>query len=79
MLVGDGGRVLLSSADLVERGVVTADLGVAQSAFLERYPHVVEMYLATQVRAVRLIQEDPEEAASSVICLTCRPRRCSSK
>lgn len=66
MLVGDGGRVLLSSADLVERGVVTADLGVAQSTFLERYPHVVEMYLAAQVRAVRLIQEDPEEAARIV-------------
>lgn len=66
LLLAEGGRVLVSSADLVERGVVTADLGVVQAEFLQRYPQVVEAYLAAQVRAVRLIQDDPAAAAAIV-------------
>lgn len=44
-LESQNGRILISSADLVEYGVVTADLGVVRSEFLRQYPHIVEIYL----------------------------------
>lgn len=61
-----GGRVLVSSLDLVSRGIVTADLGVVRTDFLRRYPEVVELYLQVQTEAVRFIQSNPREAADIV-------------
>lgn len=61
-----GGRVLVSSLDLVDRGIVTADLGVVRTDFLRRHPDVVALYLQVQAEAVRWIQSDPHEAARTV-------------
>lgn len=66
LLLESGGHVLVSSADLVERGVVTADLGVVRTDFLQRYPHVVEAYLRAQMRAVEMIRADLPAAAGIV-------------
>lgn len=66
LLLESGGHVLVSSADLVERGVVTGDLGVVRTDFLQRYPHVVEAYLRAQMRAVEMIRADLPAAAGIV-------------
>lgn len=65
-LESQGGRILISSADLVEYGVVTADLGAVRSDFLRNYPSVVEIYLEAQARAVDLINNDREVAAQII-------------
>ncbi len=65
-LESQNGRILISSADLVEYGVVTADLGVVRSEFLRQYPHIVEIYLDAQARAVDLINSDRIVAAQII-------------
>lgn len=66
VLEGQNGRVLVSSADLIADGIVTADLGAARSDFLKRYPSVIQVYLEAQARAVALIIENREAAAQII-------------
>lgn len=63
LLEGANGHVVVSSADLIAEGVVTADLGAVRTDFLERRPEVVQLYLEAQARAVALIHSDRAEAA----------------
>jgi taurine transport system substrate-binding protein len=65
-LVDDGGKVLLSSAELAEQGTLTGDLAVLRTEFAEQYPAVVSDWLEQENRAVELIKEDPEQAARIV-------------
>lgn len=65
-IVDDGGKVLVSSADLSKKGVTTYDLAVASNEFAEKYPEVLNIWAAQQDKAVRLIQDEPEEAAKDI-------------
>jgi taurine transport system substrate-binding protein len=60
------GTTLITSADLAAKGKVTLDLGVVSNAFIEQYPDVVRTWVEQQDRAVKLYQENPEEAAASI-------------
>jgi len=62
-LIGDGGTVLITSADLAAEGTTTYDLAVATNDFAAEYPAAVELWVAQQDRAVRLLQDDPDAAA----------------
>lgn len=61
-----GGRVLVSSRELAEAGFLTGDIGVARKGFASRYPQIVARYVANQMRAVRLIRDDPVQAAEAI-------------
>jgi len=65
-LKGEGGTVILSSADTAEAGKPTYDLGLASTAFVESNPKVLEVWAKAQDYAVRQILEDPDKAAESV-------------
>ncbi|HWJ97457.1 MAG TPA: glycine betaine ABC transporter substrate-binding protein [Acidimicrobiales bacterium] len=65
-IVDDGGKVLITSADLAEKGQTTYDLGVASNAFAEKYPDVLDVWAKAQDQAVSLIQEDPDSAADII-------------
>ena len=59
----DGGKVLITSADLAEQGTTTYDLAVVANKFATSYPAVVQAWLDAQNRAVTLLQGDPDAAA----------------
>ncbi len=58
-----GGIILVSSADLAKKGVVTADVGVVRKEFAQKYPNVVKQYVAVLDQAVKAYRSAPEAAA----------------
>ena len=65
-LVDEGGTVLITSAELADKGKTTYDLAVVTNEFADQYPGAVEIWVAAQDRAVTLIRDDPDAAAEAV-------------
>ena len=65
-MIGDGGKVLVTSAELAKKGFTTYDLAVVTNSFAEKYPAAVTTWLEQQSRAVELIQSKPDEAAAAI-------------
>ena len=65
-LEGDGGEILLTSQDLADQGILTADLIVANSDFAEQYPDQVGAYVKAIDDAVKFYKEDQAAAAEAV-------------
>lgn len=62
----EGGTVLVSSAELAAEGKTTYDLAVVTNDFADSYPAAVELWIAQQDKAVKLIAEDLAAAADAV-------------
>jgi taurine transport system substrate-binding protein len=62
----NGGTVILSSADMAEKGALTADVGIVATEFADSYPDAVKAWLSAENRAVELYQSDPAAAAAAV-------------
>lgn len=60
------GTVLATSEELAAQGKLTADLAVVTTAFAEKYPEVMRIWVEQQDRAVRLYRDDPQAAAEAV-------------
>ena len=65
-IIGEGGKVLVTSAELAKQGKTTYDLGVVSNEFADRYPDVVQAWVATQDRAVKLLRDDPDSASAAL-------------
>ncbi|SKB03834.1 taurine ABC transporter substrate-binding protein [Aeromicrobium choanae] len=61
-----GGEVILSSEDTAKAGKPTFDLAIADNAFVEANPEVLEVWARAQDYAVKQIKDEPEKAAESV-------------
>ena len=62
----DGGEVVLTSEDTAKAGKPTFDLALADDAFVEANPEVLETWVKAQDYAVKQIREEPKKAAESV-------------
>lgn len=65
-LQNDRGTILISSADLAKRGVITADVGVVRKEFMAKYPELVKQYVAVLDKAVKSYRKDPPSAAKAL-------------
>src|SRR5262249_24735720 len=65
-IVGDGGKVLITSEDLAKKGKTTYDLGVVTTKFADAYPDVVKVWVAQEDKAVTLLNSDPDAAAKAI-------------
>lgn len=65
-MVSNGGRISLTSRDLLDQGIVTADLIVAREEFVDQYPEAAAAYLRSIDEAVKLYRSDPDEAVDLV-------------
>ncbi|MDO9357209.1 MAG: ABC transporter substrate-binding protein [Solirubrobacteraceae bacterium] len=65
-IVADGGKVLVSSADLAKKGKTTYDLAVATDAFAKDYPEALETWVKAQDQAVKLYRSDEDAWATAV-------------
>ena len=65
-MLDEGGNVLISSRDLAESGVITADLGVVGTEFATQYPDFLESYVSALDAAVALYRDDPPAAAEAM-------------
>ncbi|KST67540.1 taurine ABC transporter substrate-binding protein [Mastigocoleus testarum] len=65
-LVESDGKILITSADMAEKGVVTADLGVVRKEFADKYPDAMKKYVEVLDEAVNLYRKSPEEASKQI-------------
>ncbi len=65
-LAEDGGKILVTSANMAERGVVTADLGVVRKEFADQYPMAMQKYVAVLNEAVNFYRNNPEAAGEAI-------------
>ena len=65
-LVNNGGKILVTSADMAEQGVVTADLGVVRTEFADQYPDAMKKYVEVLDEAVNFYRQSPEEAGQKI-------------
>ena len=60
------GKSIIDSAQLADKGVVTADLVVARTAFAEKNPDVVKKFVALQLKANDVILDDSAKATKEI-------------
>ncbi|MDO3410186.1 aliphatic sulfonate ABC transporter substrate-binding protein [Saccharibacillus sp. CPCC 101409] len=65
-LVEDGGKVIVSSADVAAKGGITGEFGVVHNDFIAKYPDAVKGYIAVLDEAVKYYRDHPQEAAEAL-------------
>ncbi|MBY0123821.1 MetQ/NlpA family ABC transporter substrate-binding protein [Bacillus sp. S/N-304-OC-R1] len=64
-MVADG-DILLTSRDLAQDGILTADVGIATKDFIENHPDVLKQYIKILDEAVQLYRSSTDEAAEAM-------------
>lgn len=62
----DGGKILITSAELAKKGKTTYDLAVVTNDFASSYPDAVTTWVEQQNKAVELIKSDPDAASEAI-------------
>ncbi|MBB3908551.1 MULTISPECIES: taurine ABC transporter substrate-binding protein [Anoxybacillaceae] len=62
-LINEGGRVIITSNDLAQKGVVTGEFGIVNKEFAQKYPDIVKGYISVLDEAVHYYHSQPEQAA----------------
>lgn len=65
-IVADNGQVLVSSEDLTESGIVTANIMLGRKGFTKQYPEITSAILGAIAKAGDDYRQDPENAAAIV-------------
>jgi taurine transport system substrate-binding protein len=65
-LISAKGSVLVTAKNLYQKGVITADVGVAHQDLVANYPGTLKRYVALLDEAVKFYRENPDRAAAIV-------------
>lgn len=65
-IASEGGKILVTSKELAEKGKTTYDLAVVTNDFAKDYPEALETWVAQQDKAVKLYRSDETAWASAV-------------
>lgn len=65
-MIIDNGEILLTSKQLAEEGIITADVGIVSKDFAKQYPEVVKTYVSLLNEAVNYYRDSPEEAGEAL-------------
>lgn len=65
-MISAKGSVLVSAKDLYQKGIITADVGVAHKDFIAKSPATLQKYVALLDDAVKFYREQPEAAAAAI-------------
>ena len=60
------GKVILSSKDLAEKGIVTADVEVVRTEFAKKHPDIVSKYIKAQIKAHKLYKDDENDVVETI-------------
>lgn len=60
------GKILISSEDMAEEGVVTANVEVVRTEFAQKYPELVAKYIKAMDKAVKLFKDDQDDAVATI-------------
>lgn len=62
-LLSDKGKIIITSGELANKGVITAEMGIVRNEFAEKYPKIVKEYINILDESVKYYYENPEETA----------------
>ncbi|MCD8355339.1 MAG: aliphatic sulfonate ABC transporter substrate-binding protein [Clostridia bacterium] len=62
-ILNDGGKEIISSAEVAEQGAPTCEFAIVHNDFYEKYPDVVKAYAGLLDQAAQQYNDEPEEAA----------------
>lgn len=62
----EDGNTLVTSEELAQQGIVTANVELVRRDFAEKYPELVTKYILAANKAVSFYRENPEEAAQAL-------------
>lgn len=65
-LKAEGGVILTDSAQLAQKGIVTADLAAVRKDFAAQYPQVVVNYVLAQFHALEVFHNDRDAAIEAI-------------
>jgi len=65
-MISAKGSVLVSAKDLYQKGIITADVGVAHEDFITQHPASLQKYVTLLDDAVKFYREQPEAAAEAI-------------
>jgi len=65
-MLNSGGEMILASGDLADEGLITAEVVVANTDFIEKHPEIMEKYIAAFDEGVEFYRTSPEEAYQTV-------------
>lgn len=59
------GKILISSEDMAEKGVITSDVEVVRKEFSKKYPDIVAKYIKAVDESVKLYNENQDDAVKT--------------
>lgn len=65
-LVADGGKVLITSKEVAEKGGITGEFGIVYNDFIQKYPQAVKTYISVLDEAVQYYRSHPKESAQAL-------------
>ena len=61
-MINSEGEVIITSGDLADEGLITAEVAIVNTDFIEKQPEIVEQYIAAFNEGVEFYRSSPEEA-----------------
>lgn len=65
-LLASGGKILITSKDVAEKGALTGEFGIVHKEFVTKYPNVVKGYIAVLDEAVQYYRNHSQESATAL-------------
>lgn len=65
-LLESGGKVIISSEDMANKGYITANVGLVRKDFSQKYPELVASFIASLAEGAMIYRGNPKEGADIV-------------
>ncbi|MGG1314515.1 MULTISPECIES: aliphatic sulfonate ABC transporter substrate-binding protein [Cohnella] len=65
-LLAAGGKVIVTSKEVAEKGALTGEFGVVRSDFIADYPNVVKQYIEVLDEGTKYYRDHPKEASEAL-------------
>lgn len=65
-IVSNGGKVLLTSADMAKKGYLTWDIIAVQPEFAQKYPEFVKKFIKSELAAIEYWNAEPKKSAEII-------------
>lgn len=65
-LLAAGGKVIITSKEVADKGALTGEFGVVHNDFLAKYPNVVKQYIEVLDEGTKYYRDHPKEASEAL-------------
>ncbi|MGX1828629.1 taurine ABC transporter substrate-binding protein [Paenibacillus taichungensis] len=65
-LISAGGKVIITSKDVAEKGAMTGEFGVVRTEFITKYPNVVKQYIEVLDEGSKYYRDHSQEASEAL-------------